>query len=216
MTWDRVVDIAQIVTAVGAVIAGLSAIAVAFIVTGREDRRQRESERRALQRQFVVELQDAWLDQDARLTDTISAIQAHHSASQRSQENSQARMQADENIGREDHDALWQAAVAQADEVNTSGERMVDRIIELRAFARRVELIEARIVSGEVKKTSFTMRRAVEKIVHSVGNAGNHNYYEIKERLYGPAFQRFIDAGYQVLSDLESYPAESEAARKER
>jgi len=216
VTWDRALDIAQIAAAVGSVIAGISAIFVAFIVAGREDRRQRESERRGLQRQFVIELQDAWLDQDARLTGTITTIQAHRSASQRARKATEERIQALKAGLEVEPEARIVEIDAAAEDVNRTGDELATSVLALREFARGIELTESRVVSGEVKRTSFIMRRAVEKIIHSVGNDGNHDYYKIKDRLYGPAFQSFIEAGYRILSDLEGYAVESKAARMER
>jgi hypothetical protein len=100
--------------------------------------------------------------------------------------------------------------------MNRTGEEITSNILALREYARHVELLESRIVSDDVKRTSLVMRRATERMVWNVGNVGLHAHSATKEQAYGPAFQSFINATYRVLADLEEYKPETEETRRLR
>jgi hypothetical protein len=220
LTWDRAVDVAQIVTAIGAALAVLVAVWVAFFVAAREDRRQRESERRAVQRQYVVDLQDAWLTQDRLQGEAIHAIQLHSTSSQYAREALDADLASQTSGELPGNRAAWPASLgtvdSRSDGINKTGADMVASILARREHARHIELLESRVVSDAVKQASLDMRLALERMEWVVGNRDVQGHQPVKEREYGPAFQRFIDAGYRVLADLEPYVPESDATRRRR
>lgn len=208
MGWDNVIDLA------GVVVPVTVAIVVARMVSGREDRRQREAERRAVQRETIIALQDGWLELNEKLTNVRLLIQRHHAIAKQMKSEMQARFEALSKGGSPEHQPLSfeqeaEKAQAQADEVNHSSDQMVAAVQDLRRFARRIALLESRVSAAGVKTRSKEMRALVEAMIVDVGTRGGERYDAIRTEQLEPAYDQFIMAGYEVLADIERREAEA-------
>lgn len=186
----------------GVVASGFVAFVVALFVASRDDNRQRAAESRAVQRETIVELQDGWLEMDEMLTNVRHLIQRHQSISNNAR--AEWMREADVKSGGElPLEQNWERTQARGNEVNQSGEVMVEAVIELRRFARHIKLLESRVTSRDVKAKSQGMRDDVEAMIVDVGSHGSNQYHAIRKVRFEPAYDRFIEAGYEVLAGID-------------
>jgi hypothetical protein len=205
-------ELGTVVSLAGLLSSGLVAVLVAFIVSGRDDRRQRESERRAVQRETIIALQDGWLEMEDLLTKAVHGIQAHQSvgeAHRRESDEHYRRLETDSSAV--DQDAWWEQRQQLGDELNSSGHDQNVAVLEVRNFARNIKLLKSRVSNAEVRQSSARMRIAVEAMILDVANR-RYRHGEFREKVFEPAYDRFIEAGYHVLADLDG-PEEKRNSR---
>jgi hypothetical protein len=57
------------------------------------------------------------------------------------------------------------------------------------------------------------MRQCVEAMIVDVGNLGARQYQSIRKDFFEPAYDRFIEGGYDALADLQAMPRRQWIAR---
>lgn len=193
----------------GVITSGAVAVLVALIVSGRDDRRQREAERRAVQRETIIALQDGWYAMDGKLTNVRHLIQRHQSIGRDVKARAFAEPDALASFEEE-----WTRTKADSERLSQSGDEMNDAVLSIRQFEQWIELLESRVSVGEVKDASSVMRVCVEDMILDVANRDGRDYNAIRIDRYEPAYEQFIRAGYEVLADLDR--AEERGGRWQR